>query len=180
MDKKALRRLIGEKKRAMTAQEIEEKSARLAGRLFDTAQYRQAKSLYAYVAFNQEVRTRAIIERAWADGKRVAVPKTVGSNLRFIWIENLDGLAPTGLYDIPEPVLNEPLADDARALVLVPGLAFDARGHRVGYGGGYYDRWLAAHPGHPTVSLCYGFQMVDQLRDEAHDIAVDAVLWTDD
>ena len=57
----------------------------------------------------------------------------------------------------------------------MPGLAFDRQGRRVGYGGGYYDRWLAANPGHPTVALCYGFQMVDESEDEAHDVRVDAI-----
>ena len=56
------------------------------------------------------------------------------------------------------------------------GLAFDRRGHRVGYGGGYYDRWLAAHPGHPTIALCYDFQLLESIETEAHDIRVDAVI----
>ena len=176
MDKRALRRAMGEKKRALTAAEIESRSARLAERLFETAQWHKARSVYAYVAFNQEVRTRPIIERAWADGKRVAVPKIVAGEMRFIWLEDFDGLAPGGAFGILEPIENEPVADDDGALVLVPGLAFDARGHRLGYGGGYYDRWLAANPGHPTVALCYAFQRVDRIEDEGHDIAVDSVI----
>ena len=176
MDKKALRRAIGEKKRAMTAEEIDRRSAMLAEKLFDMPAYRDSSALYAYVSFNQEVRTRPIIERAWADGKRVAVPKIVGGEMCFIWLERFDRLAPQGAFGIPEPVDDEPIADDDSALVLVPGLAFDARGHRLGYGGGFYDRWLAAHPGHPTVALCYGFQMVEELPVEAHDRAVDTVI----
>lgn len=172
MDKVILRRIIGEKKRAMTAREIEEKSAWLAQMLFKSAAYQQADSLYAYVAFNQEVRTRPIIKRAWADGKRVAVPKVADGAMRFIWLDSFDQLA-EGCFGVEEPMEDEPVADDAEALVLVPGLAFDAHGHRVGYGGGYYDRWLAAHPGHPTVALLYEFQMVDELENEDHDIAVD-------
>ena len=179
MDKQALRRAIGEKKRALSADAIEMKSAQLAQTLFDTAAYRRAKSLYAYVAFNQEVRTRPIIERAWADGKRVAVPKIVDGEMRFIWLESFGALAPQGAFGILEPVADGPIADDGGALVLVPGLAFDARGHRLGYGGGYYDRWLAEHPGHPTVALCYGFQRVEHIEAEAHDVAVDAVIADD-
>ena len=66
-------------------------------------------------------------------------------------------------------------ADDPAALVLMPGLAFDPQGHRLGYGGGFYDRFLAAEP-HPTIALCYAFQLLPQLETEAHDIPVDAVL----
>ena len=179
MDKRALRRTMGEKKRALTAAEIETRSASLAERLFETAAWRKARSVYAYVAFNQEVRTRPIIERAWADGKRVAVPKIVAGEMRFIWLDSFDGLAPGGAFGILEPVEDGPVADDDSALVLVPGLAFDARGHRLGYGGGYYDRWLAANPGHPTVALCYGFQRVEYIEDEGHDVAVDMVIADD-
>ena len=175
MDKQALRRIIGEKKRAMTAQEIEAASARLAERLYATEVYRRARSLYVYLSFNQEVRTRPIIERAWADGKRTAVPKLVGGELAFIWLDGFERLRANG-YGILEPASDAPLADDEAALVLAPGLAFDALGHRVGYGGGYYDRWIAAHPGHPTVALCYGFQRVDALETEPHDVPIDLVI----
>lgn len=175
MDKAALRRTIGEKKRALPAREIEDRSARLADALFATEAYRKARSLYAYIAFNQEVRTRPIIERAWADGKRVAVPKVTGGEMAFLWLDSFDALRP-GYFGIEEPAADAPVADDDAALVLVPGLAFDRRGHRVGYGGGYYDRWLAAHPGHPTVALCYDFQIVDAIDCEAHDKPVDLVL----
>lgn len=176
MDKKALRREIGEKKRAMTVEEIENKSRILAEKLYETKQYKTAKSLYAYLSFNQEVRTNPIIERAWADGKRVAVPKVVGDNMVFIWIDSFDGLAPQGVFDIMEPIGDGPVAGDETALVLMPGLAFDPLGHRVGYGGGYYDRFLEREPNHPLVALCYDFQLFDHLETDPHDIPVDAVI----
>ena len=179
VDKRALRRHIGEKKRAMSAAEIEARSAALAEKLYATDEWRLAKSVYAYMAFNQEVRTRPVIERAWAEGKRVAVPKVVGGELRFIWLGNFSELAPQGAFGIPEPVDDFPIADDDSALVMMPGLAFERQGHRVGYGGGYYDRWLAAHPGHPTVALCFGFQVVDGIEAEAHDMAVDRIIADD-
>lgn len=175
MDKKALRQLIGEKKRAMGAEEIEARSAALAEKLFATGQYARARSLYAYLSINQEVRTTPIIERAWADGKRVAVPKTYGKDMRFIWLDSFDQLSP-GAYGVPEPVADGPVADDEAALLLLPGLAFDREGRRVGYGGGYYDRYLAAHPSHPTVALCYGFQLFDRLETQAHDVPADLVI----
>lgn len=175
MDKKALRREIGAKKSALTARGIEGRSRVLAERLFAAEQYRRANSLYAYLSFNQEVRTNPIIERAWADGKRVAVPKVMGDDMVFIWIESFDTLA-ASRYGIPEPVEDGPVADDPRALVLMPGLAFDPDGHRVGYGGGFYDRFLAREPDHPLVALCYDFQLFDHLDVESHDIPVDLVI----
>ena len=127
MDKKALRREIGAKKRALTPEQIENRSAILADKLYKSPQYRDCTSLYAYLSFNQEVRTNPIIERAWADGKRVAVPKVVGDEMIFIWIDSFENMAPQGAYGITEPIENGPVADDETALILMPGLAFDPR-----------------------------------------------------
>ena len=178
MDKRALRRWIGEQKCAMTEAQADAASGQLAAMLFATEAYTAARSIYATLSFNREVRTRPIIEHAWADGKRVAVPKVFGREMRFIWLDDLDRLE-ISAFGVPEPVSDAPVADDDTALVLVPGLAFDARGHRVGYGGGYYDRWLSAHPGHPTVALGYGFQRVENIDAEEHDVPVDLVLFSD-
>ena len=176
MDKKALRREIGEKKRALSDAQIRARSAALAERFYATPQYAAARSIYAYLSFNQEVRTEPIIRRAWADGKRVAVPKVLGREMAFIWIDSFEGLAPQGAYNITEPIADGPVADDETALVLMPGLAFDPEGHRVGYGGGYYDRFLAREPGHPLVALCYDFQLYEQLKVEEHDVPVGRVI----
>ena len=175
MDKKALRREIGAKKSALTPEEVGRRSAILAEKLFATEAYRDCLSLYAYLSFNQEVRTNPIIERAWSDGKRVAVPKVIGDEMAFIWLDSYDQLGP-GYYGIPEPIENGPVADDGTALVLMPGLAFDPEGHRVGYGGCFYDRFLEAEPDHPLVALCYDFQLFDHLEVESHDIPVDRVI----
>ena len=96
--------------------------------------------------------------------------------MRFIWMEDLS-LTEKSSCGIPEPVSDEPIADDPHALVLMPGMAFDAAGHRIGYGGGYYDKFLAAEPDHPTLALCFDFQVVEHLETEEFDIPVDAVLW---
>ena len=175
MDKKALRKRIAEQKRAMTPEQIEAASQRLSERLFQTDAYQNALSIYGYLSYNQEIRTLPILRRAMIDGKRVAVPKVYGDEMRFIWMDDLSLVAP-GYYDIPEPIADGPVADDELALMLMPGLAFDPEGHRVGYGGGFYDRYLAAHPDHKLVALCYGFQLVDHLDCEAHDIPVHRVI----
>ena len=175
LDKKALRREIGLKKRAMTAAQIEDYSRELAGRLYETEFYKKAKSLYCYLPYNQEVRTWPILARAKMDGKRVAVPKVFGDEMRFLWLDDLSQIAP-GYFNIPEPIADEPVADDDTALILMPGLAFDPAGHRLGYGGGFYDRYLEQHPNHTLVALCYDFQLLDHLETEAHDIPVDFVI----
>ena len=176
MDKKQLRDQIRQRKRAMTETEITEKSAALAQKFLATPLYKQAKTLYGYLPYNQEVRTVPILEQALADGKQVAVPKIYGDTMRFILLPDLSKVE-KGYSGIPEPIADEPIAADETALVLMPGLAFDPKGNRMGYGGGFYDKFLEAEPGHPTVALCYDFQMLPHLDTEAHDIPVDLVLW---
>ena len=176
MDKQELRRCIRAQKRAMTEAEIVEKSEKL-GELFAASElYQKAQTIYGYLPYNQEVRTTAMLAQAIADGKRVAVPKCYGSEMRFLWLDDLNAVAP-GYSNIPEPIADDPIADDETALVLMPGLAFDPQGHRIGYGGGFYDRFLSQEPGHPTLALCYDFQMVEHLETEEFDIPVDQVLW---
>lgn len=176
MDKKLLRKTIRDQKRAMTVEQIEEKSRLLGEQFLRSDLYRQAESIYGYLPYNQEVRTVAMLQQALMDGKRVAVPKCYGDEMRFIWMEDLSKVE-KGYAGIPEPIADGPVADDETALVLMPGLAFDPMGHRIGYGGGFYDKFLAKEPGHPTLALCYDFQMMDHLETEEFDIPVDHVIW---
>ena len=178
MDKKTLRAEIRAKKRAMTAQEIGEKSAALAKAFYETAEYKNAKTIYGYLPYNQEVRTTQMLAHALADGKQVAVPKVYGDEMKFILLSDLSQVA-KGYAGIPEPIADGPVAADPTALVLMPGLAFDPDGHRLGYGGGFYDKFLAAEPDHPTLALCYDFQMLPHLDTESYDIPVDRVLWAE-
>ena len=176
MDKKALRREIREQKRAMTEEEIVSRSEKL-GQLFAQSEaYRNAKTIYGYLPYNQEVRTVPMLEQALREGKRVAVPKIYGDTMKFLYLDDLSRVEKNEM-GIPEPVADTPVADDRTALVLMPGLAFTKRGDRMGYGGGFYDRFLAEEPDHPTLALCYDFQMVDSLPTEEFDIPVDTVLW---
>lgn len=178
MDKKELRKSIRDQKRAMTPQMVEHASADLARQFFATSYYQNAKTIYGYLPYNQEVRTVPILEQALRDGKRVAVPKVYGDTMRFIYLDDLTQVAPSDM-GIPEPIGDEPIAKDETALVLMPGLAFDKNGNRMGYGGGYYDKFLAAEPEHSTVALCYSFQMVDAIPIDDYDIPVDLVLWAE-
>ena len=175
MDKKELRRQIREQKRAMTEAEINAASAKLGELFCSCRQYKDAKTIYGYLPYNQEVRTVPMLEQAMRDGKRVAVPKCYGEEMRFIYMDDLSKVE-KGYANIPEPISDEPVADDPTALVLMPGLAFTEDGKRMGYGGGFYDKFLASEPNHPTVALCYEFQMVDYIPTEDYDIPVDCVL----
>lgn len=176
MNKQELRKAIRARKRAMTWEEIQTRSAELCRKFLQTEEYRRARTLYGYLPYNQEVRTEAILEQAMADGKKVAVPKVYGDEMKFIYLEDLTQVE-KGYSGIPEPIADHPVAEDESALVLMPGLAFDPQGHRIGYGGGFYDKFLSREPNHPTVALCYEFQVVEKLETEEFDIPVDTVIW---
>ena len=176
MDKLQLRRAIRERKRAMTEEEIVSRSEKLMELVLASEAYKTANTIYGYLPYNQEVRTVPMLEQALKDGKKVAVPKCYGDQMEFIYLEDLTKVE-KGYANIPEPIADEPIARDATALVLMPGLAFDPQGHRIGYGGGFYDKYLSAEPGHPTLALCYEFQMLPHLETEEHDIPVDTVIW---
>ena len=176
MNKKELRAMIREKKRAMTPEEINSRSEKLMALFLQSKAYTNANTIYGYLPYNQEVRTVPMLEQALKDGKRVAVPKCYGDEMKFLFMDDLSKVE-KGYAGIPEPIADEPVADDETALVLMPGMAFDPQGHRIGYGGGFYDKFLAQEPNHPTLALCYDFQVLDHLETEEFDIPVDCVLW---
>ena len=155
MDKKALRAEIRAKKRALTEEQIVRYSEELAQKLFAHPLYQAAKSIYGYMSYNQEVRTMPILRQAQADGKRVAVPKVYGDEMKFLWLNDLNRTV-SGAYSIPEPVGDEPEAADETALILMPGLAFDPAGHRCGYGGGFYDNIPRVLPNQVEAHIDFG------------------------
>lgn len=181
MDKKEIRKYIKDRKSALSREYIEAYSARLAEKAADHPLYRDAEVLYAYLPYNEEILTEALIRRAWADGKRVAVPKVLDDGvMEFYYIDSFDGILP-GYCGIPEPE-GDPaqLADDKRVLMLMPGLAYGRDHNRIGYGGGFYDRYLerrsAAGTRFSTLALAYDFQIFDAIPAEAHDAKVDVVI----
>ena len=184
-DKAAIRKFIREQKAALDAQLIADYSAAVAERIAALPAYRNAPVLYAYLAYNQELRTDALIRRAWANGKRVAVPKVLApGEMEFYTIESLDDVAP-GYCGIPEPPgPPAPPADDGEILMLMPGLAYDRAHHRIGYGGGFYDRYIARRQAQGarilTVAPAYTFQILDAIPAEAHDLPADVIVTADE
>jgi 5-formyltetrahydrofolate cyclo-ligase len=124
-----------------------------------------------------EVDLHPLIEQLWADRTPLYFPRCLpGRQLCFGRADSQDDLLPDA-FGIPAPPPDAPLwtPETGRTVCIVPALAFDRQGYRLGYGGGYYDRFLALEPGHPTIALCYDFQVCDALEPESHDIPVDMV-----
>lgn len=167
--KSELRREIRTLRKAHTDVQIHKMSLSVKERLLTLPEYQQARVLYAYMDCKHEVETRDIIRAAWADGKRVAVPKVLGQEMRFFYITSFEADLEEGSFGIQEPREEYP-AEEENALLLMPGVAFDLNRHRVGYGGGFYDRFLEKHKGLFTVALAFEFQIKEEVPVEKFDI----------
>lgn len=151
--------------------------ARILQRLVELPTWREARLVLTYVSFGSEVDTHAFMQAAWSAGKQVAVPRCRRSHsLDFYVISSEDDLEPglRGLME-PSPDCGRPLTPPQMvgSLCIVPGLVFDADGYRIGYGGGYYDRFLAFYPGE-KVALVRSRQLSgNPLPRDEHDVPVD-------
>ncbi|MFT8362126.1 MAG: 5-formyltetrahydrofolate cyclo-ligase [Sporolactobacillus sp.] len=149
-------------------------------RLYTDPLWKNAKTIAITVSMGREIPTRPVIDEAWRQGKKVAVPKCVPRSKRLLFcpLHSFDELTEgfKGLIE-PNPVETgvEPL--DALDLILVPGVVFDRSGFRIGYGGGYYDRLLAEYAG-TSLSLLLSDQLTNALPVETHDQPI-AVLLTE-
>ena len=169
LSKQDLRAAVRSRKKELAPEDIARRSETLCRMVLDTDAYKAADTVYGYLPFNQEVDLTLLLKQALADGKQVALPKCYGKEMRFILISDLSNVQKSA-FGAPEPIEDTPIARDPQALVILPGLVFDPRGYRIGYGGGYYDRFLAEEPNHPTIGLCFDFQLVPLLEPESHDI----------
>ena len=176
MRKEDLRRRIRQIKRQFTPQQLEELSLPVISRLRPFLA--EAKTIMAYYSLPDEVNTHSLIDDLVSEGKTVLLPKVMGVDTmelrRYTGRDDLQ----EGVYHILEPV-GKPFTDYAAIdLILVPGLAFDAAGHRLGRGRGYYDRFLHSRVGFYCVKIgiCFDFQKVDEVPVDAFDIPVDKVI----
>lgn len=152
-------------------------SERIIEKLLETEEYRNAKTVFAYVSFGSEVETYNLLERILSDGKRLAVPlcDTDSRIMSAVWIEDLSQLV-CGSYGIPEPPQKGiTLGKKEIDLIVVPGLCFDRSGIRLGYGGGYYDKFLCGFKG-DSVGLAFSRCITESLPSEEFDCKVDRII----
>lgn len=155
---------------------LHEASLRIKERFVKLEAYAQAEILLAYVDAKREVETRLLMQQAWEDGRKVAAPRVDGDGImHYYYIESLEDLEP-GSFGIMEPKKSCPLCETERGLLLMPGVAFDEHCHRVGYGGGYYDRYLERHPGLVHIALAFEFQVFPEVPFEDHDILPELIV----
>jgi 5-formyltetrahydrofolate cyclo-ligase len=178
--KQELRAQALHKRRAIAREELAALSSRVEANLVSLKEYKGATLVISYCAKDDEVQTRPIIERALADGKRVAVIVTdvPSKTLSFSEIKSFeDDLAP-GAFGIrePKPGLIRPVTIDQAEVVLVPLVAWDEKGRRLGYGAGYFDRALAGVKGITKVGLALESQRLAQVPESRHDVPLDVIV----
>lgn len=179
MTKKEIREYIKELKSGLSKPQIHSLSDEITEQLLSTASFARCSRLFCYVSFNQEVETTGILLAAFSQGKKVAVPKISGGEMKFCEIESLKELV-QGSFGILEPVTDReavPLKREEN-LVIVPGLAFDNERNRIGYGRGYYDRFFDRYQEIQMgkIALAYEFQILDRLPVNRFDAKVDRII----
>lgn len=143
--------------------------------------FQKAEDLLVYMHTGSEVRTDGIIGYGLMMGKRIYVPRVRGKEMDFYQIRDIKECLP-GFFGILEPPKDAPIFvfDKGRAkentLMILPGLAFDEKGGRLGYGGGFYDRYLAKHPNCMKMGIAYDFQCVEKVVTKENDICMDILI----
>ncbi len=166
--KRDIRKYVLNMRNSLSKTEWEEKSHRIIEKVTSHPIFLEAKEIYCYVDFRNEVKTRDFIEQCWKMNKKVAIPKITEKEMEFYYISSWDEVS-YGYWGILEPDTNK-LATGDSVCVIMPGAVFDRLRNRIGYGGGYYDKYLHTHPNYKTIALAFELQMVDEIPCEAHDI----------
>ena len=192
--KNKLRKDMRAIRQAMDIREIDEKSEIICGRILSSEEYKNADIILAYMSAGGEVDLQVLIDAASSVGKSLFIPKVISKEeMRFY---KHTGDFTKGSFGIKEPVntsqemlfdINKASAENKRILVLVPGVAFDVSGNRMGYGGGYYDRFLMDIDGSLTsvsrgrmqvtkIGVSYDYQIVDEIPVEKYDVRMDMIV----
>ena len=168
--KKKIRQEVKKRRAAADEETLHQNSLSIMRSFTELDEYKEAGLLLAYVDAKREVETRLLMAQAWKDGKKVAAPRVDGNGImHYYYIDSLQNLE-SGSFGIMEPKKTCALCEEEKGLMLMPGVAFDEHCHRVGYGGGYYDRYLEKHPGLIHIALAFEFQIFPEVPSEAHDI----------
>lgn len=179
--KQNLRKTMRQKRSALEKTQAEAMNQIIYERVFQHESLSGADHILAYLSFRSEIDTRPLIDRWLKEKRRVYVPVMQPETRTILPVRIFEGyrMLPVNDYGIQEPDLvgAEILDVEALDLVIVPGLAFDSRGYRLGYGGGYYDRMLPElRKGARTLALCYDFQIVESVPIGPYDQSVQTIL----
>lgn len=178
--KEKIRRDLLRKRLALTEEEIREKSLLIKKKLFELKKFKEAEILMFYASFKNEVDTLDMIKEAITLGKDIALPVTLErGEIKPYHIQNLKEDIISGRFGIPEPKVSEEREVNIKEIdmIVVPGIAFDKYGCRIGFGQGFYDRFLHSVSPRPfCVGLGFEFQIVDAIPSQSYDEKLDMVI----
>ena len=176
MDKQSLRKEIKNKKRQFTSQELCELSFPVVMRLLSHPRIKTAKTVMLYYSLPDEVDTHTLVDSLLMSGKHILLPRVTGEGTMELRRYTGPSDLAKGAYNIMEPTGD--VFDDYAAidLAVIPGVAFDSDGNRMGRGKGYYDRLLPQLGCAYKIGICFDFQLVESIECEEHDIKMDEVI----
>lgn len=166
--KTSIRAQIRNQKRLLTENFQREAEKQCLDKLCRTREWQQADTILTYVSYNREMGTHLLIEKAFECGKKVAAPRVEGHEMRFYYFSSFAELVKSE-KNILEPGTDRPYEYRNKDLLIMPGVAFDRNRNRIGYGGGFYDKYLERHPEHFVIALAYDFQVYEEISAEIHD-----------
>lgn len=175
-DKKELRRTAKEKRRNIDNKTIKDDA--VCKNLFSLNEYKDAQTVLCYMSLDDEICTDGIVQNSLSLGKKVAVPfcKDGNGNMDFYYIKSFDDLKIQS-FGVREPIVEKcaKVTDFSNCIIILPGLCFDKNGNRLGYGKGYYDRFLQIHP-LISVGLCYNNLIVPKVPTDEYDKKADIIV----
>lgn len=162
-----VRKRILQEREAMPAELQREKSLKIQNQVLENACFKREEWIFLYMNYKAEVQTDLLLEECLRQGKKVVLPRVCGSEMDFYRVKDRKDVQP-GYFGILEPVTDKKIQIN-HGFMVVPGVAFTKEGCRMGYGKGFYDRYLERFPGIYTCGLAYDCQIVKQLPVESHD-----------
>ncbi len=177
--KKNIRKKIQEKRNSLSIKYREKSSILIAEKFLHSGYYINSKNIFIYHPVRSEVNTTIIIREALKNKKNIILPRVYNNKLELYFVTDLSTQLKNGAYNIMEPVtdLCKPAKISDIDVVVVPGVSFDKKFNRLGYGGGYYDKILSCIPIKiKKIALCFDIQIIDALPASEHDIKVDTII----
>lgn len=181
MDKKVLRKKMLKKRSELSLDQILAKSNIISDKLYNLNHYKESNFIFSFISFKDEVNTHEIIKKSIKKGKRIGVPITIPKTriMKVSELMDFDKELYLGFYNIltPKDEYIRIISPESIDLVLVPGVAFDRQGYRIGYGGGYYDTFFSKIDRDTIkIGLCFDMQIISKVPLNRYDIPVDYIL----
>lgn len=178
--KEQSRKRIIQIRNQMTSEEVAQKSSLIAKKVLKTPEYEEADNILLYADYRHEVMTREIFDDAVLHKKKVFFPKSNNDGtMNFYQVISVKQLE-SGYKGIKEPAADERylyrFLRNEDTLIIVPGVVFDTKGYRVGYGRGFYDRFLQDKRQLTAIGLCFSNQVIEELPHDVHDVRMDKII----